>query len=97
VTSSRTAETDTGNTRRIAIMVGAQALGWLMLALGLIAPLTPSDGPPSWTVVAMWLGLPVLLIAFAASRAISRWGRLLIACEALTMIWLTWELALSVH
>jgi hypothetical protein len=97
VASSRTAETTTGSARRIAIIVGAQALGWLMLALGLIAPLTPSDGPPSWIVVAIWLGLPVLLVAFAASRAISRGGKLLIVFEALAMIWLTWELTLSIR
>ncbi len=95
--SSRIAESDTGSARRIGIMVAAQVLGWLMLALGLIAPLTPSDGPPSWTAVAIWLGIPVLLVAFAASRATSAIGKLLIACQGLAMIWFTWELTLSIR
>jgi 1,4-dihydroxy-2-naphthoate octaprenyltransferase len=97
VTGIRTAEPDTGNARRFGIMVGAQGFSWLMLAFGLIAPLTPSDGPPSWIAVAIWLGVPVLLIAFAASRAKAHGSRLLIACEALAMILLTWKLTLSVR
>jgi hypothetical protein len=97
VTNSAIVESHSRSWRRIAIMLGAQALAWVMLAVGLIAPLTPSDGPPSWTTVAIWLGVPVLLVGFAGTRARSVAGRAVIACEALAMIWLTWELALSLH
>jgi hypothetical protein len=83
-------------TWHVGLVVGAQALGWLVLALGLIAPLTPSEGPPPWTDVAIWLGSPVLLVGWAAWRARSWVTRTVIVLEIGVMIYLTWRLALGV-
>ena len=79
----------------IAAVVGTQLLAWAILGLGLIAPLTPSEGPPAWSTVAIWLGIPLLLLAWTATRVRSVVARIVCGLEIGLMIYATWRLALA--
>jgi hypothetical protein len=46
---------------RRAGLVFAAALAWFIFTLGLIGPLTPSEGPPPPRALAVFIGIPVLL------------------------------------
>jgi hypothetical protein len=79
----------------VTAVIGTQVLAWVILGLGLVAPLTPSEGPPSWSTVATWLGVPLVLLAWTATRARSVIGRIMIGLEMGLMIYATWRLALG--
>jgi len=58
--------------------------------VGLIAPLTPSEGVPSVTALAAFAGGPVVLLVLATAAASSRAARVLIATECcLVLVFLT--------
>ena len=46
---------------RRAGLVFAAALAWFIFTLGLIGPLTPSEGPPPPRALAVFIGIPVLV------------------------------------
>jgi hypothetical protein len=46
---------------RRAGLVFAAALAWFTFTLGLLGPLTPSEGPPPARALAVFIGIPVLL------------------------------------
>jgi hypothetical protein len=46
---------------RSAGLVFAAALAWFIFVLGLIGPLTPSEGSPPPRALAVFIGIPVLL------------------------------------
>jgi len=54
---------------RSAGLVLASFAAWLVFAVGLIAPLTPSEGMPHLTEILMFVGLPVSLLALVGNRA----------------------------
>jgi hypothetical protein len=91
-TDATTTRPSVRSTWRNLAILAAQAIGWVILTVGFIAPLTPSEGRPGWTEVAVWLGTPLLLLGWAAWQARSLAVRALILIEMITMIWLTWRL-----
>lgn len=74
------------------IFLGFQAL---ILGLGLIAPLTPSEGRPSAVMVLFWVGSPLLILWLSVRRYPSPWLRVFVAAQAMLMLGLTWVLVLS--
>lgn len=57
------------------------AVAVAIFAIGLVAPLTPSEGLPSMPTLAVFVGIPLALLAAAAYRARSTPGRVM--CVAL--------------
>jgi hypothetical protein len=49
------------------VMAGMSA--WFIFAVGLMAPLTPSEGMPSVAAVVVFVGLPLGLLAVVAGKA----------------------------
>jgi hypothetical protein len=47
----------------------ASVTAWLVFAVGLIAPLTPSEGMPHPTEILIFVGLPVSLLVFVGNKA----------------------------
>ena len=55
------------------LAVGLFVLAWVIFAFGLIAPLTPSEGHPSPTALAVFVGVPVALLGATAGNSRERW------------------------
>jgi hypothetical protein len=53
---------------RVLVLILGAAIAWLLFALGLLSPLTPSEGYPRLIDIVMFVGVPVLLLGFVAYR-----------------------------
>ena len=62
-------------TLRLASLLLVVGGAWLIFAVGLIAPLTPSEGMPHPIEIAVFVGLPILLLAMVATKVRTRAGR----------------------
>lgn len=70
-----------------AAALGIADLGALILfGIGLVSPLTPSQGLPSPGQLAVFFGLPVLLLTLVAYQARTLPIRILVALQALAVI-----------
>jgi hypothetical protein len=58
---------------RIFLIALTNALALCVYALGLIAPLTPSEGLPSVAVLLLFVGLPVALLGACIRVAGTKW------------------------
>jgi hypothetical protein len=58
---------------RIFLFALTNALALCVYALGLIAPLTPSEGLPSVAVLLLFVGLPVALLGVCIRVAGKKW------------------------
>jgi hypothetical protein len=74
---------------RIGALILIDLVAWVIFTVGLIAPLTPSDGPPGFGALAMFAGLPTLLLLAASSGAKSRLSRILLVAQGLAIPALT--------
>jgi hypothetical protein len=57
---------------RSLLLVLANLVALLVYAVGLIAPLTPSEGVPSLPVILSFVGIPVVLLAWCIRACGSR-------------------------
>lgn len=53
--------------RVLALVFGA-VLAWSLFAVGLLSPLTPSEGYPRLIDIVVFVGVPVLLLGLVAYR-----------------------------
>lgn len=74
---------------RVAAFLLIDFLAWGIFTVGLIAPLTPSDGPPGFGALATFVGLPTFLLLASSSRAKSRLGKILLAAQGVAIPALT--------
>jgi hypothetical protein len=74
---------------RRAGLVFAAALAWFTFMLGLIDPLTPSEGPPPARALAVFLGIPVLLFIVGALLARTTLARVAFVLQAAAIAALT--------
>jgi len=83
---------------RVPLAVGLFALAWVIFAVGLIAPLTPSEGHPSTFALAIFVGIPVALFGATAGNSRERWLKIsgvvqivLLVIVASYVVALTWR------
>jgi hypothetical protein len=74
---------------RRAGLVFAAALAWFTFMLGLIGPLTPSEGPPPPRALAVFLGIPVLLFIVGGLLARTTLARVAFVLQAAAIAALT--------
>jgi hypothetical protein len=74
---------------RRAGLVFAAALSWFIFMLGLIGPLTPSEGPPPPRALAVFIGIPVLLFIVGGLVARTTLARVAFVLQAAAMAALT--------
>jgi hypothetical protein len=79
---------------RAIVVVALNALGCAIFIVGLLSPLTPSEGMPRLLDIAVFVAAPLLLLAtaFGLSR---RWPSKLLGAAEMTAIlttttWLLW-------
>ena len=65
-----------GATRVIGLR-GASLVAWAVYSLGLVAPLTPSEGLPGVWQLALFAGLPLLVLGIVAAFGRGRTARAL--------------------
>ncbi len=74
---------------RRAGFVFAAALAWFTFILGLIGPLTPSEGPPPPRALAVFIGIPVLLFIVGGLVARTTLARVAFVLQAAAIAALT--------
>jgi hypothetical protein len=67
----------------------AAALAWFIFTLGLIGPLTPSEGPPPPRALAVFIGIPVLLFIVGGLVARTTVARVAFVLQAAAIAALT--------
>jgi hypothetical protein len=70
-------------------LVFAAALAWFTFTLGLIGPLTPSEGPPLPRALAVFVGVPELLFIVGGLVARTTFGRVAFVLQAAAIAALT--------
>jgi hypothetical protein len=81
-------------------MIGERSrndLGWLLVGfvgiviygIGLLSPLTPSEGVPSVTMILVWVGIPLGLVSAGALLARSKVVKGMMILEVLAVITLS--------
>ena len=70
-------------------LVFAAALAWFTFTLGLIGPLTPSEGPPPPRALAVFVGIPELLFIVGGLVARTTPGKVAFVLQAAAMAALT--------
>ena len=74
------------------LALGLAAVAIAIFAIGLIAPLTPSEGRPNVPTLALFVGMPLVLLSVVGYRARSTPGRVicaaLVAAVAGISLWL---------
>jgi hypothetical protein len=91
-------EDDDADETRDGLLVDGTSVGaWLLFGIGLLSPLTPSEGNPGWTETLMFVGGPVFLLVGVASKTRRWWAWLfalgqsaliiILAIRLLTSIW----------
>lgn len=58
--------------RRSVVVVFAHVAAWAVYAVGLVAPLTPSEGSPSIWEILVFLGIPVAILFWCTQVVVSR-------------------------
>jgi hypothetical protein len=74
--------------RRVGLVFAA-ALAWFTFILGLIGPLTPSEGPPPPRAMAIFIGIPVLLFIVGGLVARTTLARVAFVLQAAAIAALT--------
>jgi hypothetical protein len=60
---------------RDGFLVGGTSVGaWLLFGVGLLSPLTPSEGNPGWIEILIFVGGPVFLLVGVALRTRRWWA-----------------------
>jgi hypothetical protein len=83
-TVRRTSSSDLG---RLALLGALQCCAWLIFAVGLISPLTPSEGDPRPGDIAGFVGVPVLLLVTSVRKCRTWPARLFVMAELATVVW----------
>ena len=82
--------------RRIVIFLLGSVLGWAILAIGFLSPLTPSEGYPGGLELFLFLGIPMLLIGvvswYGRHRVIGALG----VVQLLLILWIAKWLLIDV-
>jgi hypothetical protein len=74
---------------RRAGLVFAAALAWFTFMLGLIGPLTPSEGPPPPRALAVFIGIPEFLFIVGLLLARTTLARVAFVLQAAAIVALT--------
>jgi hypothetical protein len=82
-------EADVNAKLRRTGLVFAAALAWFIFMLGLIGPLTPSEGPPPARALAVFIGIPELLFIVGGLVARTTPGRVAFVLQAAAIAALT--------
>lgn len=72
--------------RRILLLAMADLTAWLVLAAGLIAPLTPSHGSPSALVLVVFAGMPVAILIACLRASRSRLAAVFFGLQLLALV-----------
>jgi hypothetical protein len=82
-------EPDVNAKLRRAGLVFAAALAWFIFILGLIGPLTPPEGSPPPRALAVFIGIPELLLIVGAVLARTTLARVAFILQAAAVLALT--------
>ena len=80
---------DVGLTRRrlnSGVALVLSIFGWLLFGVGLLSPLTPSQGNPRWYEVVIFLGVPVLTLLAIIIFGAPRWVRVAAVVETILLV-----------
>lgn len=72
--------------QRSLLLVAANFIALLIYAVGLIAPLTPSEGSPSLVVILMFVGAPVAILAWCTRSCGSRVAALFFGLQLVSVL-----------
>ena len=75
----------------------AHVIGWLLLAIGFVAGLTPSEGEPSPSEIGLFAVLPVLLIATGFLRRNRAWTAFTLVELSAMLVLLHWLFTHFLH
>ncbi len=71
-------------------------LSWMICGVGLISPLTPSEGIPSTFDLFFFFGVPILILGYCWYKCSSFWTKALIVIQSAVIISFTcWLLSLQ--
>jgi hypothetical protein len=62
------------------------AAAWVIFAIGLVSPLTPSEGRPTTLSLAIFVGIPVALCAAAGGNSHERWVKISAVVQIISVI-----------
>jgi hypothetical protein len=68
------------------LLVVTSLLAWVLLTVGFIAPLTPSEGHPAALAISFFYLLPVAALAVAARLSLNRAVRAVLFVEAVLLL-----------
>ena len=71
---------------RVLVLVLGAVLAWSLFAVGLLSPLTPSEGYPSLIDIVVFVGVPVLLLGLVAYRLRRPLARGLVLLQLLCIV-----------
>jgi hypothetical protein len=71
---------------RSLLLTAANLMALLIYAVGLVAPLTPSEGSPSLLVILMFVGIPVAILAWCIRACGSRLAALFFGLQLVAVL-----------
>jgi hypothetical protein len=81
---------DRDSSPNIATAALASIAGWLLFAVGVVSPLTPSEGYPGPLTLAIFLGAPALLFGWLGMKATTRFVRVAGLVQLFVLGWFAW-------
>lgn len=75
--------------RRSLLLTAANLIALLIYAVGLVAPLTPSEGFPSLVVILMFVGVPVAILVWCIRACGSRLAALFFGLQLVAVLGLS--------
>jgi len=72
--------------RRSLLLAAANLMALLIYSVGLVAPLTPSEGSPSLVVILMFVGAPVAILAWGIRACGSRVAALFFGLQLVAVL-----------
>jgi hypothetical protein len=74
----------------------ASIAGWLLFGVGVVAPLTPSEGRPGVLALLIFVGAPTLLFAWLGIKGTSRFVRFAGWAQLCVLAWFVWVVLAAV-
>ncbi len=70
----------------VPLALASFAVAWGIFVIGLISPLTPSEGHPTTLSLAAFVGLPVALFGVAGANSRERWLKISAVVQIVSVI-----------
>jgi hypothetical protein len=82
--------------KNILIILGC-IFSWFIYGVGLISPLTPSEGMPSVLELAAFFGLPILILIYCWIQSATLWAKTMMIIQGTVIIGFTgWLISIQI-